>query len=74
MSRRNLTLLLGGLAVALAVVVALAPNASSDPDALQKVTADEGFAGEADDAPFELLPASCATCGQDGPTERNASR
>ena len=56
MSRRNLALLLGGLAVALAVVVVLAPNASSDPDGLQKVAADEGFAGEAEDAPFELLP------------------
>jgi len=53
---RNLAFVIGGLAVALLIVVALAPHASSDPDGLQRVAADEGFADQQKDAPFELLP------------------
>ena len=54
-SRRNLVFLGGGLAAALLVVVLLAPNASSDPDGLQQVAAQQGFADEAEEAPVELL-------------------
>ena len=56
MSRRNLALLAGGLAVALLVVFALAPNASAQPDGLERVAEDEGFADHARDAPYSLLP------------------
>ena len=56
MRRGNLALLAGGLLVALLVVVALAPNASSSPDGLERVAEDQGFADTAEDAPFELLP------------------
>ncbi len=56
MSRGSLALLAGGLAVALVVVLLLAPNASTAPDGLERVAADEGFADAAEDAPFELLP------------------
>lgn len=56
MRHGNLALLLGGLIVALLVVVALAPNASSSPDGLERVAEDEGFADTAEDAPFDLLP------------------
>ncbi len=55
MARGNLALLGAGLALALLVVVVLAPRASSDPDGLERVAADEGFAERARDAPFELL-------------------
>ncbi len=56
MRRRNLALLAGGLAVALLVVFALAPNASAQPDGLERVAADQGFADRAQDAPHSLLP------------------
>ena len=56
MRRRNLALLAGGLAVALLVVLVLAPNASSSPDGLERVAEDQGFIESAEDAPFDLLP------------------
>ncbi|MYE46006.1 MAG: hypothetical protein F4X25_04515 [Chloroflexi bacterium] len=56
MGRRNLTLLAGGIAVALLVVFVLAPNASAQPDGLERVAEDEGFADRAQDAPYSLLP------------------
>ena len=56
MSRRNLALLVGGLGIALLVVLLLAPNASSHPDGLERVADDKGFLEEAKDAPYELLP------------------
>jgi hypothetical protein len=55
-SRGSLALLVGGLAVALLVVLLRSPIASTAPDGLQRVAADEGFAAAAEDAPFELLP------------------
>jgi hypothetical protein len=55
-SRGSLALLAGGLAVALLIVLLLAPNASTAPDGLERVAADEGFADAAEEAPFELLP------------------
>lgn len=55
MSRGSLALLAGGLAVALLIVLLLAPNASTAPDGLERVAADEGFADAAEEAPFELL-------------------
>ncbi len=57
MARGNVALLVGGLAAALIVVVVLAPRASGDPDGLERVAADEGFAEHAADAPVELLAA-----------------
>ena len=56
MRRGNLALLAGGLAVALLVVLVLAPNASSSPDGLERVAQDQGFAEGAEGARFELLP------------------
>ncbi len=56
MRHRNLAMLAGGLAVALLVVFALAPNASPEPDGLERVAEDEGFADHAQDAPYSLLP------------------
>ena len=56
MRRGNLALLAGGLIVALLVVLALAPNASSSPDGLERVAEDQGFADSAEGARFELLP------------------
>jgi hypothetical protein len=40
---------LGGLLVALALAVFVSPFASSDPDGLERVAEDEGFADAADD-------------------------
>ena len=56
MSRGNLALLVGGLAAALLVVLVLAPRASESPDGLERVAEDEGFAEQAEDAPFDILP------------------
>lgn len=47
---------LAGLLLAAIVVVVLAPLASSDPDGLERVAQDVGFAGQAQDAGFEILP------------------
>jgi cobalt/nickel transport system permease protein len=40
-----------GLAIALALVVLVAPIASGDPDGLERVAIDQGFSGEAQDHP-----------------------
>ena len=56
MRQRNLALLAGGIALALLVVFALAPNASAQPDGLERVAEDEGFAEQAQDARISLLP------------------
>ena len=55
MARGNLVLLGVGLTIALLVVVVLAPRASGDPDGLERVAEDEGFAERARDAPFQLF-------------------
>lgn len=55
MASGHLALLVGGIAAALLVVAVLAPRASGDPDGLERVAEDEGFADRASDAPFELL-------------------
>ncbi len=47
---------LAGLLVAAMVVVVLAPLASDDPDGLERVAIDAGFAEQGTDAGFELLP------------------
>ena len=67
MERGNLVLLGAGLALALLVVVVLAPRASSDPDGLERVAEDEGFAGSAREAPFEIL-ADYSVPGVEGET------
>lgn len=54
--RRSATWWLAGLAVALVVVVAAAYLASGDPDGLERVAEDQGFADAAAEAPFELIP------------------
>lgn len=56
---------LGGLAL-VALVVLLSPLASTDPDGLERVSQDLGFAASAESAPFELLP-GYAVPGLDGP-------
>lgn len=59
MSRRVLPLLVaGGLAVVLAVAVVAAPWASSEPDGLERVAADEGIAAEQDDHALAASPAA----------------
>ena len=45
-----------GLLAVAAVVIVLAPMASSAPDGLERVAQDAGFAIEAETATFELLP------------------
>ena len=55
MARGQLVLLVGGIAAALLVVAVLAPHASTDPDGLERVAEDGGFADRAADAPFEIL-------------------
>lgn len=45
-----------GLVVACAVVLLFAPAASDDPDGLDRVSGDEGFAEEAEDPRYEWLP------------------
>lgn len=45
-----------GLVIAALVVVILAPLASSNPDGLDRVSEDKGFAEEGKDAPYEFLP------------------
>ena len=47
---------LAGLAIAIAVVVILAPLASADPDGLERVATDQGFIDRGEDAPFTILP------------------
>lgn len=46
----------GGIAIALAIVFVLAPNASSDPDGLEKVAEDNEFIDEGEDPGYEWLP------------------
>lgn len=45
-----------GLALAAVVVLVLAPLASDNPDGLNRVSEDQGFADKADDPAFEILP------------------
>ena len=45
-----------GLLIAAMVVIVLAPLASDDPDGLERVAIDAGFAEQGTDAGFELLP------------------
>jgi cobalt/nickel transport system permease protein len=45
-----------GLLLAVVVVAVLAPFASSDPDGLERVAIDVGFAEQGTDAAFEILP------------------
>lgn len=55
MRRSHLLLLFAGIAIALGVAL-LSPLASSSPDGLERVAQDQGFADEAEEAPYELLP------------------
>jgi cobalt/nickel transport system permease protein len=45
-----------GLSLAVVVVAVLAPLASSDPDGLERVAIDAGFAAQGTDPAFEVLP------------------
>lgn len=47
-----------GLCVALALAFFVGPSASSSPDGLEKVAADEGFAGQASGHPLAGAPAA----------------
>jgi len=47
---------LAGLALAAVLVLVLAPLASDNPDGLNRVSEDQGFADKADDPAFEILP------------------
>ena len=58
---------LAGLVVAAAVVVILGPLASSDPDGLERVAIDSGFAEQGQEAAFELLPDYSVPLLGDGP-------
>lgn len=53
-----------GLAVAVALAVVVAPRASSSPDGLERVAADEGFASAARD--HDLAEGPLADYGVDG--------
>jgi PDGLE domain len=54
-----------GLAIAAAVVIVLAPLASSDPDGLERVAENLGFLEAARDAVFSIIP-DYAVPGVDG--------
>lgn len=58
---------LAGLAVVVAVVIVLAPLASSDPDGLERVAIDAGFAEQGADPAFEILPDYSVPFLGDGP-------
>jgi cobalt/nickel transport system permease protein len=58
---------LAGLVVAAAVVAVLGPLASSDPDGLERVAIDAGFAEQGVDAGFEILPDYSVPFLGDGP-------
>lgn len=45
-----------GLLAAAVIVIVLAPMASSDPDGLERVAIDAGFAEQGADAAYEVLP------------------
>jgi drug/metabolite transporter (DMT)-like permease len=47
---------LAGLALIAVAVIVLAPMASSDPDGLERVALEAGFAEQGQEAAFELLP------------------
>lgn len=55
----------GGMAAALALVIFVAPLASSDPDGLERVAADTGFAEQAADHPIGGPLADYAVSGLD---------
>jgi hypothetical protein len=57
---------LAGLAIAAVVVIVLAPLASADPDGLERVATDQGFADRAEDPPFTVI-ADYVFPGLDGP-------
>lgn len=60
-------LVAAGLAVAVVVAVALAPIASSEPDGLERVAIDEGFADAAEEHALADLPtADYGVRGVDG--------
>ena len=56
-----------GLALAAVVVAVLGPLASSDPDGLERVAIDAGFAEQGQEAAFELLPDYSVPLLGDGP-------
>jgi cobalt/nickel transport system permease protein len=56
-----------GLALAAVVVAVLGPLASSDPDGLERVAIDAGFAEQGQGAAFELLPDYSVPLLGDGP-------
>lgn len=58
---------LAGLAVAAIVVVILAPMASSEPDGLERVAIDSGFAEQGQEAAFEILADYSIPLLGDGP-------
>ena len=45
-----------GLAIAVLVIILLAPLASPDPDGLERVAEDQGFISQAEGTLFALLP------------------
>lgn len=45
-----------GLVIAALIVIILAPLASSNPDGLDRVSEDKGFAQEGKDSPYSFLP------------------
>lgn len=56
-----------GLALVAALVIVLAPLASSDPDGLERVAIDSGFIEQGEEAAFELLPDYSLPFLGDGP-------
>lgn len=54
--RRSPLWWLGGLAAAIVVVIAASYLASGDPDGLERVAEDQGFAEAGADAPYEVIP------------------
>lgn len=58
---------IAGLLMAAAVVIVLGPMASSDPDGLERVAIDSGFAEQGQDAALAILPDYSVPLLGDGP-------
>jgi cobalt/nickel transport system permease protein len=58
---------LAGLALAAVVVILLGPLASSDPDGLERVAIDAGFAEQGESWAIEILPDYSVPLLGDGP-------
>lgn len=53
---KRTSLIIGGLVIAVVVVIAASLWASGDPDGLERVAENQEFIGAGEDAPYEIIP------------------